>query len=136
ADAYSLDVLGSSLFMQNDPVGALRAWNQIGKPQLDIVRVDGLHHARYQAIVEALAVPSGGVLTADAFALAQRRLDELPDRSSARLTVRPEADGFASLEGVIAERPARPHGVAEWASAGLHAAVDREVDVSVPGFAG
>jgi predicted double-glycine peptidase len=136
ADAYALDVLGSSLFMRNDPVGALRAWNQIGKPQLDIVRIDGLHHARYQAIVEALAVPSGGVLTADAFALAQRRLDELPDRSSGRLTVRPEADGFASLEVVIAERPARPHGVAAWASAGLHAAVDREVDVSVPGFTG
>jgi hypothetical protein len=136
ADAYAADVLGSSLFLQNDPVGALRAWNRIGKPQLDVIRIKGLRHARYQSIAEALAVPSGGVLTADAFAVAQRRLDELPDRSSSRLAVRPEADGFASLDVAIAERPARPQGVAGWASAGLHAAVDRELDVSVPGFAG
>lgn len=136
ADAYALDVLGSSLFMQDDSVGALRAWNRIGKPQLDVVRIEGLHHARYQAIAEALAVPADGLLTADAFALAQRRLDELPDRSSARLAFRPEADGFASLDVVIAERPTRPHGVAEWAGAALHAAVDREVGVSLPGFTG
>jgi hypothetical protein len=136
ADAYAADVLGSSLFMQNDPVGALRAWNRIGKPQLDVIRIKGLRHARYQSIAEALAVPSGGVLTADAFAVAQRRLDELPDRSSSRLAVRPEADGFASLDVAIAERPTRPQGVAGWASAGLRGAVDREVDVSVPGFTG
>jgi hypothetical protein len=60
----------------------------------------------------------------------------LPDRSSARLAVRPDADGFASLDVTIAERPTRPHGLADWASAGLQAAVDRELDVSVPGFAG
>jgi predicted double-glycine peptidase len=136
ADAYALDVLGSSLFMQDDPVGALRAWNRVGKPRLDTIRIAGLRHARYQSVAEALALPSGGLLTADAFARARRRLDELPDRESSRLAVRPEADGFASLDVAIAERPTRPQGIAGWASAGLHAAVDREVDVSVPGFAG
>ena len=136
ADTYALDVLGSSLFMQDDAVGALRAWNQIGKPQLDIVRIEGLHHTRYQAMTDALAVPSGGMLTADAFALAHRRLDELPDRLSARLSVRPDADGFASLDVAISERPGRPRNIGDWAGAAVHAAVDREVNVSVPGATG
>jgi predicted double-glycine peptidase len=135
-DTYALDVLGSSLFMQNDPVGALQAWNRIGKPQIDVVHVEGLHHSRYQAIAEALAVPPNGLLTAEAFALARRRLNELPDQLSARLDVRPDADGFASLDVVIAERPSRPHGAADWTSAALRAAVDREADISLPGFTG
>src|SRR5207253_2929697 len=45
-DAYALDVLASSLFMQDDAVGALRAWNRIGKPRIDVVRIDGIRRAR------------------------------------------------------------------------------------------
>ena len=36
-DEYALDVLGSSLFMQGDEAGALRAWNRIGKPRVKTV---------------------------------------------------------------------------------------------------
>src|SRR5262249_20291269 len=95
-DAYALDVLGASLFMQDDAVGALRAWNRVGKPRLDLVRIDGLRRSRYQTIAESLGLTTNTVLTADQFLRAKRRLDELPDRSSARLTVRPDADGFAT----------------------------------------
>ncbi len=135
-DAYALDVLGSSLFMLDDPAGALRAWNRIGKPRLDVIRIQGLHHTRYQSIADALAMPSGSVLTAEAFALAQRRLEQLPDRLRSRIAVRPDGDGFATLDVTIVERPTRPQSAGDWASVGLHAAVDREVDASVPGFAG
>src|SRR5438876_1455232 len=34
-DTSAIDVLGSSLFMLDDPLGALQAWNRIGKPRLD-----------------------------------------------------------------------------------------------------
>ena len=54
-DAYALDVLGSSLFMQDDGVGALRAWNQIGKPRVNRVRIEGLHRTRYQTVAEVMA---------------------------------------------------------------------------------
>src|SRR5205809_210291 len=40
SDAYAWDVLGSSLFMQDDAAGALRAWNQIGKPRVDRLEID------------------------------------------------------------------------------------------------
>jgi hypothetical protein len=136
ADGYALDVLGSSLFMQDDPVGALRAWNSIGKPRLDSVRIEGIHHARYQAVVEALGLQPNTVLTSDAFARLSRRIGELPDQSSSRLGLRPDADGYASLDVVIAERGIVPRTWPDLGSAVVRAGVDREVSVALPGFSG
>ena len=135
-DGYAIDVLGSSLFMLDDPIGALRAWNRLGKPRVDTVRIEGLHHTRYETVANAVAVQSNAVLTPEAFALAMRRVDALPDRSSARVTLRPEADGYAAIDAAFAERASVPRRPAAWAGAGLLAAVDREAAVSVPGFGG
>ena len=55
-DAYALDVLGSSLFMQEDEVGALRAWNRIDRPRVNLVRIAGVRHTRYQTIAETLGI--------------------------------------------------------------------------------
>jgi hypothetical protein len=135
-DSYALDVLGSARFMRDDPIGALEAWNQIGKPRLDRVRIEGLRHARYQAIVEALDIAPGSIVTARSFAHARRRLDELPDRSTARLALRPDADGFAVVDVVIVERASIPRSAVDAAAIGASAAIDREVTLSLPGFTG
>jgi hypothetical protein len=135
-DAYALDVLGSSLFMQDDAVGALRAWNQIGKPKVDLVRIDGVRHTRHQTIVEALGIHPNMLLKAEMFERARRRLDELPDQSTARLAVRPGSDGFADVDVVVAERAMIPRGAAAWVGAGVRAGIDREVGVTVPGVTG
>ena len=135
-DAYALDVLGSSLFMQDDGVGALRAWNQIGKPRVNRVRIEGLHHIRYQTVAEVMAIQPNMLLTADLFDRARRRLGELPDHATTRLAVTPEADGFATVDVVVVELSAVPHGVVEWAGAAARTAANREVGVSVPGISG
>jgi hypothetical protein len=135
-DEYALDLLGSSLFVQDDPVRALRAWNVVGKPRVNLVRIDGIRHSRYQTISEALSLRPNALLTADAFERARRRLDDLPDRSTARLDVRPEADGFATVDVVVAERAALPHGTFGWIGAGARTAIDRKIDVTMPGGTG
>ena len=135
-DAYAFDVLGSSLFMQEDGVGALRAWNQIDKPRVNLVRIDGVRHTRHQAISEALGIQPNMLLKADVFERARRRLGELPDQSFARLGVRPEADGFATVDVVVAERAAIPRGAAEWFGIGVRAAVDRDLSIAAPGVTG
>lgn len=135
-DAYALDVLGSSLFMQDDGVGALRAWNQIGKPRVNRVRIEGLHHTRYQTVAEVLAIQPNMLLTAALFDRARRRLSEMPDHARARLAVRPESDGFATVDVVVDEISAVPHGAVEWVGAAARTAADREVSVSVPGVTG
>ena len=119
--------------MQNDDVGALRAWNQIGKPRVNRVRIDGLHHTRYQTVAEVMAIQPNMLLTAEMFDRARRRLGELPDHATTRLAVKPEADGFATVDVVVVEIAAVPHGAVEWAGASARAIANREIDVSVPG---
>lgn len=135
-DDYASDVLASSLFVQDDTVGALRAWNRIGKPRVDVIRIEGLTHARYQVMADALGIEMNTILTAEMFERARRRVHELPDRATARLAFRPEADGFATVDVVVAERSTRPRGAVEWTAAAMRSAIDREVTVAWPGFTG
>ena len=135
-DEYAWDVLGSSLFMQDDVAGALRAWNRIGKPRVNVVRIDGIQHARYEVIADALAIQPNTLLTASTFERARRRLGELPDRATARLAFRPEAAGFATVDVVVSERSARPRGAAEWTAVAARSAIDREVTIASSGFTG
>jgi len=135
-DVYASEVLASSRFMLDDPEGALKAWNRIGKPRLDLVSIEGVRHARYQTITETLGLKPNVVLTADAFARAKHRLNDLPDRSQSRLELRPQADGFAAVDVAIAERSGRPRGPAEWTGTAIRAVVDREASIALPGFTG
>jgi hypothetical protein len=135
-DEYALDVLGSSLFMLHDDIGALRAWNRIGKPRVNRVRIEGLHHIRYQTVAEVMGIQPNMLLTADLFDRARRRIAALPDHAATRLAVRPEADGFATVDVVVVELSAMPHGAVEWTGAAARTIANREVDISVPGISG
>ena len=135
-DAYALDILGSSLFMRDDALGALRAWNRIDKPRVDRLRIEGAHRTRQQTIAEIAGIHANMLLDADTFDRARRRMSELPGQSGAVLTVRPEADGFATVDVVVAERQGIPRGAAAWIGTGVRAAIDREVGVVVPGTSG
>lgn len=135
-DAYAWEVLGSSLFMQDDEMGALRAWNQIGKPRVNLLRIDGIRHTRYQLVAETLDIQPNMLLTAERYARARRRLESLPDRSTTRLALRPEGEGFASVDVVVVERGGVPRSGAEWTAAGLRTAVTRSLSISTPGTNG
>jgi hypothetical protein len=135
-DAYAWEVLASSRFMQNDLTGALRAWNEVEKPRVDAVRIEGLSRTRYALVADAVALPAGSLLTADSFRRAKRRLEELPGQLGARIGYRPLPDGFAQVDVAIIERPARPRGALAWTATAARTAVDREVSVTVPGAAG
>ena len=135
-DGYAWEVLASSRFIQDDLPGALRAWNQVGKPRIDSVRIEGLERTRYPLVTEALDLRSNTLLTAESFLRAERRLAQLPDRASARISFAPQTDGFASVDVAVAERPSRPRGRIEWAAAGMQVAVDRELEITVPGWRG
>jgi predicted double-glycine peptidase len=135
-DEYALDVLGSALFMQDDEIGALQAWNRIGKPHVNRVRIEGLHHTRYQMVAALMGIQPNMLLTAEDYARARRRLAELPDRITTRLAVKPEADGFATIDVVVVEIAPVPHGAIEWVGASARTLANRELDIAVPGTSG
>src|SRR5262249_55747718 len=135
-DAYNWELLGSSRFLLNDPIGALDAWNHVGKPRVDSIQIEGLRRTRSSVLTEALRVSPDTLLTPQLFRLAERRLEELPDHAATRVGYRPEADGFATVNVGIAERATRPNGSVEWAAEAVRTIVDREITVAIPGRSG
>ncbi len=136
ADAYAWEILASSRYVRNDLAGALAAWNRIGRPRVDAVRIEGLERTRYAVVADALALEPGALLTVDRFRRAGRRLDEWPARSASRLAFQPLADGYAVVDATIVERAARPRGVAGWAAIAARTASTRELSAAVPGTTG
>jgi hypothetical protein len=135
-DVYTWELLASSRFLQDDFAGALRAWNHIGKPLINLVQIEGLAHARFQTIAAVMGLQPNALLTERAFQLADRRLQELPDRTAARLSFRPEPDGFVTVTAAIAERRGPPRDALTWTAAGVQTALEREARVAIPGAAG
>jgi len=129
-DAPAWELLATSRFVQDDPTGALEAWNRINQPRVDLVAVGGLTRTRQRVVERLLAVAPPALLTTRLFTLSARRLQELPSASSTRLEFVPTAGGVAELRAHVVERPLLPADVPGYAALGLMAAVRREVEVS------
>ena len=96
--------------MQNDRLGALSAWNEVGEPRLDLVRIDGLTRTRHRVVERLLNARTDEVLTPGRFMRARRQLASLPSATSTRLEYVPVPSGLAELRAVVAERPLMPTG--------------------------
>jgi hypothetical protein len=128
-DVYAWKVLATSRFVQGDSLGALAAWNRVGEPRLDLVRVDGLERTRQRVVERLIAVAPEAVLTADRFLQAQRRLALMPSATSTRLSYAPVPAGLAELRAVVVDKPRWPSGRLSFASIGLTAAATRELRI-------
>ncbi len=133
---YAWDVLGSSRFMTDDAVGALHAWNQVGKPTLDAVNIEGLTRTRYTIVAQAAGLVPNTLLTSGDFARAARRLQAMPTVQSSRISVTPASDGFATADVAVVEREGLPRGPLAWVATGLSTVVDRELRASFVGSTG
>jgi len=130
-DPYTWRLLAGSRFLMGDEEGALRAWNQVSEPRVDLARVDGLARIRYRAVAGQLGLPPGRLLTSRAFVRARRRLAEMPAQSEARLSLTPLAHGSAQVKVALLERPLFFDGPLDAGGAGLKALAEREVSLRV-----
>jgi hypothetical protein len=135
-DAYAWQLLATSRFIQNDPDGALRAWNRIEQPQVDLIAVGGLTRTRQRVVERLLAVPPKALLTPGLFELSARRLKDLPSAIGTRIEFVPRSSGVAELRAHIVERPVVPTDVWSYAAIGLLAAARNEVSVSTGALTG
>ncbi len=104
-DLLSWRLLATSRFLEGKSEEALRAWNQIGEPRLDLVRIDGLTRTPFRIVYDFLGRGDDGVLTPRSLRRAQRRVAELPVADGSRVSYRPLPEGRAQLEVAIVERP-------------------------------
>jgi hypothetical protein len=135
-DEYAWQILAGSRFLQDDPEAALTAWNEIGRPRVDLLEIDGLRQTRYALVAESAGIQPGRVLTVEDLKRAERRLRQLPTFQAVRLAYRPDADGYAVIDAQVLERSTRPEGLGAWLGLALAATVERELGVEVPGPTG
>ena len=137
-DDHAWRILATSAYVLGDVRGALRAWNVVGEPRVDLVTVQGLTRTRHASATALLDVPTDITLSTTRLDAARRRLAELPSADLARVQYQPAAGGRANVEGVVVERPLLPSSPASLALIGVRAAIDRElgVDLSSPAGAG
>jgi hypothetical protein len=120
-------LLATSRFLQSDQTGALRAWNQRAEPRVDLAHIDGLDRTAHAAVANLLDLPPDDVLTDRKLARAKRRVAAMPALQSSRVSYTPQADGRATIDVAVLERPFVPRKWPGLAAIGLHAAVAREV---------
>ena len=104
-DASERRLLATSLFLNSQWEAALREWNRLAEPQVDMVRLDGLEHTSTRMALRSLDVRAGDRLTPGAFRLVERQVEALPAVASSRVTYRPQPDGATQLEIHVVERP-------------------------------
>jgi hypothetical protein len=127
ADPLASRILATALYLDDDPDGALAAWNNVGEPVIDLVNVTGLERTRYLVAARAMALHPRDRLTPAALRAARRRLAELPAAQTTRLGYRPGENGRAQVDAVVLERPLFPTGVVPLTAAAVRVATDREL---------
>ncbi|MBC7844011.1 MAG: hypothetical protein H7099_16945 [Gemmatimonadaceae bacterium] len=105
SDSLGWQLLASSRFLAGDAVGALRAWNVIGRPVVDLLRIDGPKRIRYTALSKGMTVKVGSVLSPTTFSLAKRRLADFPSLVTTRVAYTPVAGGAVEVQATAVERP-------------------------------
>ena len=105
SDSLGWQLLASSRFLAGDAIGALRAWNVIGRPLVDLLRIDGTQRMRHAVLSKGVSVKVGSVLTPTAFSLAQRRLADVPSLVATRVAYTPVVGGAVEVQATVVERP-------------------------------
>jgi hypothetical protein len=100
------------------------------------VKISGLTRTRYAFVAQVMGLSPNTTLRADAFRLARRRLESLPDFDSSRVAFRPADEGWAVADIAVVERTTIPRNVVQWVAAATQAAIDRDISLTLPGRTG
>ena len=104
-NAVARRLLAGSRFLDGDVDRALAAWNRLGDPRADLMKLGGAKRLRYATVAARLDLPPGRLITPAAFRRARHRLGDVPAVAAFRLDLRPRAGGVAETEVVVLERP-------------------------------
>ncbi len=104
-DALGWQLLAASQYLSGDRDAALSAWNHVGAPTVDLVRIDGVKAIRFRPLQDAIGLPVQSMLTPGALALARRRLDDVPAVRRSSIAYQPVEGGRVEVRAAISERP-------------------------------
>jgi hypothetical protein len=130
-DDHAWKLLAASRYLAGDREGALRAWNQVGLPIVDLTRIDGVRQMRFRTVADAVDVPNGTVLTPADLALARRRVADLGAVRRAAVEYQPVDGGRAEVRAVVVERPVLVPASRLLAANALRAMTQRAIEVTI-----
>ncbi len=134
SDMHAWQLLATSRYLDDDPAGALLAWNQRAEPRLDLTRIDGLGRTRYEVVAGLVNLTPQTLLTASDIERAARRVAALPVVRASRVSYSPVANGRATVDVAVVERPLVPNTWPSVVAGTLYAATAREarLDIASP----
>lgn len=121
-DAYTRDLLASSLHLAGRTEEALARWNVLGQPKLGQLDVQGLVHTKDRVVRRELRLKEDALLELSALRESRLRLAELGIFDRITLRPIPRGDGSADLQAALVERHGAFRGVADFVvSTGVNA---------------
>jgi hypothetical protein len=130
-DEYGWQLLATSRYLAGDPDGALEAWNRVGRPIVDLVRIDGVREVRFREIAGAMSVPPGTLLTPSRLALARRQVSDVPALRQATVDYQPVPGGIVEVRATVVERPTVEPAWRLVAAGAIRAVAQKEVGLEV-----
>jgi hypothetical protein len=130
-DGLGWQLLAVGRYLTGDRDGALEAWNQMGRPTVDLVRIDGSRAIRFSEIAGAASVDHGTVLTPSRLALARRRVSEVPALRLAAVDYQPVPGGIVELRVAVIERPRMERAWRMAAAGAIRAVAQNEVGLQI-----
>ncbi len=103
-DAYTRDILASTLLLTGRHDRAIAEWNRVGKPRLGKVRIMGLRHADEAAVRRELTVTEGARLDVHEYRHTRVRLEETGLFETVEMRPIVTGPGVVDLELAVLER--------------------------------
>jgi hypothetical protein len=128
-DRATLEATARARYLSGDLAGALEAWNQLAEPRIRCLNVDGLVRTDRRIVIDYLDRQEGEILTAEALARIDRRLDELTFASRTGVRFDPAPDGSSTVTPIVQERSMLPKGMGGWGEVAVRAAFRQELRV-------
>lgn len=135
-NAYTWRLLASSRYLAGDREEALRAWNRVDEPHVDLVEITGLERTRYAVVADLVNLEAGALLTPSRLARARRRLTLLPTAASTTIHYDPVAGGDATVNVTVFERPLLLGGWLDVGALAVEAVARHTVALSLTGWTG
>ena len=130
-DETGWQLLAASRYLSGDAQGALAAWNELGRPTVDLLRVEGSRKIRYREIADAASLAPGTLLTPSRLALSQRRVSSVPALRRGIVEYQPVPGGIAEVRVAIVERPVADPPWRLLVAGAIGAVAQREIGVEV-----
>ena len=103
-EAYTRDLLATSLHLAGRPLEALGQWNRLGQPRLRQLNLIGLRYTRADLVRAEILPAEGRLLLADDVRETRLRLLELGVFGRVTLRAEPLGNGVADLDVAVVDR--------------------------------